>query len=107
MIIITRGTTPTIVAELPETIDLTQAAEIQLTLKQRPKELVKTLSAGEVTVSGNLVSASFSQTETLSFKADGAAVQIRILLNDGTALASTIESVLVLPVLKGGVISNA
>ena len=61
----TRGTTPTIVFELPETVDLSQVEHVYATLVQGSKTIQK--SGDEIDVSSQSATFSLTQEETLLF----------------------------------------
>ena len=88
-----QATTPTFVLTLPNTIDLSQAANVYFTLKQGAVEIKKT--GDELTVSTNTVSVSLSQAETLGLTPGQARIQLNWTYADGKRACSNIAHVAV------------
>lgn len=91
----TRGTTPTYTFELEdESIDLSDAEEVYVTISQGRKKLTK--SGGDVTVDGNTASIYLSQEDTLGFAAgQRAEFQLNWIYSDGARACSEIVSLVV------------
>ena len=100
-----RGTTPTLLYNLPFSASLIKSAEITIKYVDNFKKvlILKTLEdceLGETTISTRL-----TQEETLQFPAPASVlVQLRILTTDDTALATEPKSVKVKKLLAGDVI---
>ena len=103
-----RGTTPTIIIEVQTDIDLTQVAEVWIYLSQQNKVKVdKELSDVTFDYEHKTMTVTLSQTDTLALKADTDTLfQIRLLMDNGTALATLASKVTVKEVYKGGVITD-
>ena len=97
-----RGTTPTLSFELPT--DTGELSEVWITISQKGSIVLnKTLS--DCTLSGNTLTVTLTQQETLLFENDGTAeIQLRARLTGGAAVASAIIPVETDRILKDGVI---
>lgn len=102
-----RGTTPTIIATVTSDVDLTEVAEVWLYLAQQNKIKVdKKLDSVEIDAENKTMTITLSQEDTLALKAETDTLfQIRLLLNDSTALATLASKVTVKEVYKGGIIT--
>lgn len=102
-----RGTTPTIEITVKTEIDLHQVAQVWVYISQQNKVKVdKQLDDVTFDYEHRVISLELSQDDTLSLKAGQEALfQIRLLLMDGTALATVASKVTVKEVYKGGVIT--
>ena len=101
-----RGTTPTIEISVQTEIDLHQVAEVWIYIAQQNKDKVnKKLTDVTFDYEHRKMSVTLSQEDTLALKEGDAVFQIRLLLMDGTALATLASNVDVKPVYKGGVIT--
>ena len=102
-----RGTTPTIIITVQTEIDLHQAAEVWIYISQQNKVKVdKQLDNVTFDYEHRTMTVLLSQEDTLALKAEQDALfQIRLLLLDGTALATLASKVTVKEVYKGGVIT--
>lgn len=99
-----RGTTPVITLNVspPEILD---GATIHLCFKQgQTATITKRTEDLNVDLSTGSISVKLSQLETLRFFPGNACVQIRGVDSAGTAWATDMEPIDVLPVLEGGVI---
>lgn len=110
-IVIRRGSTPEIKCYIPEDIDMSSIVNIWLYLTQNEhgKDVVKIDKLYDditKTPEEHLLSVTLSQDDTLNLKAGTALIQIRLLMQDGTCLPSSEETVRVLNVYKGGVMTN-
>jgi len=106
-VIITRGTTPEITCVLPYELQIESISEIWISISQTGAILVdRKLSNGGIIISDHNLLIRLTQEETLSFKtSDVAKCGVRLLLHDGTAMASKIiEVVTINGIVKGGVI---
>ena len=101
-----RGTTPTIVITITNELDLTTIQEVWVYIAQQNKVKIDKLYS-DVTIDAehNKISVKLEQEDTLNLKANQDALfQIRMLLTDGTALATIATEIEVGEVYKGGVI---
>ena len=102
-----RGTTPTIIITVQTEIDLHQVAEVWIYISQQNKVRVdKQLEDVTFDYDHRKMSVTLTQNDTLALKEGEALFQIRLLLLDGTALATLASKVDVKPVYKPGVISE-
>lgn len=102
-----RGTTPTIIITVQTEIDLHQVAEVWIYISQQNKVRVdKQLEDVTFDYDHRKMSVTLTQNDTLALKEGEALFQIRLLLMDGTALATLASKVDVKPVYKPGVISE-
>ncbi len=102
-----RGTTPTIIITVQTEIDLHQVAEVWIYISQQNKVRVdKQLEDVTFDYDHRKMSVTLTQNDTLALKEGDALFQIRLLLMDGTALATLASKVDVKPVYKPGVISE-
>ena len=96
-----RGTTPTLTFNLPFSASLIKSAFI--TLKSYGVEIEKSLE--NCKTSGQSITATLSQEETLSLTADKRVkVQLRVLTIEDVAMATPIYTVKAEDILKEGVI---
>lgn len=94
-----RGTTPTL--QISCDLDLEHCKVVWLTLKQMKVEITKQLT--DMTLTEDGFSVTLSQEETLKLAAGGKLqIQLRALTQDGVAVASNVETVLVDAILKDG-----
>ena len=108
MLQIIRGTTPTIEINIKSDIDLSLITEVWVYISQRKDVKVdKKLEDAVIDLEHKKITVTLSQNDTLGLKAEAETMfQIRLLLNDGTALASVAFETEVLQVYKEGVITN-
>lgn len=106
---IIRGTTPTITANVRSSIDLSQVEDIWVYIYQQGSVVInKGISNVDIDTDLKTIKISLSQEETLSLKADTAAIfQIRLLLSGGIALATLAANVAIKEIYKDGVIGGA
>ena len=98
-----RGTTPTIVIKLNTEIDLPSCKQVWVTFDNGGQILTK--SKDDIVFEGDgRMQISLTQEETLSFTGSSIDVQIRLLTETDTALATPIKKLPVSRVLEGGVI---
>lgn len=102
-----RATTPTHTFTLP--IATSTCSEIQVAYQQNDLTLVKhyqdgTLPSG-MTLDGNSVIIILTQEETLAFSKGRASVQVRVLTNTGTVMASQKFSISIFDVINEEVLS--
>lgn len=100
-----KGTTPTLLYNLPFDTDKIKSAEIVVEYVDQNKsvKIIKTLE--DCTLGGTTISASLTQDETLQIPAPSIVyVQLRVLTTDDLALATEAEKVTVKRLLKEDVI---
>lgn len=103
---IIRGTTPTIVANIKNDIDLNDMVQVWFYLSQSNKVKVdKDIDDCIIDATNKKIIIKLTQEDTLNLKTGDAIIQLRILLNDGTALANEGSEEDILEIYKGGVIS--
>lgn len=101
-----RGTTPTIVVTVQTELDLHQVAEVWIYISQDGAVKVdKKIADVEFDYELRTMTLTLSQEDTLALNDGGALIQIRVLLLDGTALATYASSVEVGAIYKDGVIT--
>ena len=93
-----QATTPTLILSLPETVDLTQAANVYFTMKQGDSFIRK--HGDDLTVSVNTVYVELSQQETLRFFPGSAELQLNWTYADGKRACSDIVILQVGPNLE-------
>ena len=103
---LTRGTTPTIVITVKNEIDFSQVSAIWVYVSQLNKVKVdKELADVSFDQEHKQITLTLAQEDTLALKAGTEALfQIRLLLMDGTALATLATKVKINEVYKDGVI---
>lgn len=102
-----RGTTPTIVINVIDEIDLSRVIEIWVYFYQSGTvKINKKLEDVSFNVQDRQIILTLSQEDTLSLKAGESLFQIRMLLQDGNALATRESSVKINEIYKGGVITE-
>lgn len=102
---IIRGTTPTIEINIKSDIDLSAVAQVWVYISQFDRVKVdKLIQDVEIQSEPKKILVKLEQTDTLKLESGKAMFQIRLLLEDGTALATVASEVSILQVYKGGVI---
>lgn len=103
-----RGTTPTINMNVKSELDLTLVKNIWVYVSQQNKvKIDKGIDDVTIDAENMVISLTLTQEDTLALKADTDTLfQIRLLLQDDTALASLASKVTVKQVYKGGVITE-
>lgn len=102
-----RGTTPSIEITVKSDIDLHQVAQVWVYISQQNKVKVdKLISDVTFDYENKKMTVLLSQEDTLGLRQGEALFQIRLLLQDETALATVASKVDVIEVYKGGVISE-
>ena len=89
-----QATTPTFVLNLPDTVDLTQAANVYFALKQGCVLIEKTSDG--LTIEPHTVYVALSQAETLRLATGRARIQLNWTYEDGTRACTNIVNVNVL-----------
>ena len=103
---ITRGTTPTILINIKNDIDMTTIHQVWIYISQQNKVKVdKEISDVDMDTEKRQISLRLEQEDTLALKSGDAFFQIRILLEDGTALATVANKISVIEIYKDGVLS--
>ena len=103
---IIRGTTPTIIVSIQTEIDLSELSAAWVYISQQGKVRVnKALTDIEVDTENRTLSLELTQTDTLALKAGiETFFQIRLRMEDDTALATTAAKITVKEIYKEGVI---
>ena len=104
---IIRGTTPTIVITIMNEMDLTLVQEVWVYIYQQKKvKIDKQIDDVTIDAEHNKITVKLSQNDTLNLKANQDTLfQIRMLLNDDTAIATIAENISVEEIYKEGVIT--
>lgn len=96
-----RGTTPTYTLTMPLDTSLVKTARVIFSQRDTTK-VIKT--DGQITMEGSELKMKLTQEETLAFHCDAPVdIQLRVLTNDGAALASGIYKDYVEPCLDNEV----
>ena len=103
---IIRGTTPTIIITVTSELDFTTIQQVWIYISQQNKvKIDKLISDVSFQPEEKKILVTLSQDDTLALKAGSETFfQIRLLLNNGTALATVASKVEVVEIYKGGVI---
>lgn len=97
-----RGTTPTLTFNLPFETSVVKSAYITI----RSKEVEVEKETKDCILNGTTITTKLTQEDTLKLpESKLAKVQLRILTNDGEALATSVYEIRVGELLKEGVIS--
>lgn len=103
---ITRGTTPTILINIKDSLDMDTIQQVWVYISQQNKVKVdKQITDVQIDTEKKQISVKLTQEDTLALKAGEGFFQIRILLNDGTAMATVADKILVVEIYKDGVMS--
>ena len=103
---IIRGTTPVMEVVVGDAIDFSQVDELWVSIKQGSSIKVDKKKADvSIDTETGTISFRLTQKETLQFERGNAAQQLRVLMEDGTALATKPEKLEIIDVLKGGEIT--
>ena len=97
-----QGTTPTIQITIND-IDLNKMQNIYVVFEQNGYILIK--ESSDLNIEGNIISVMLSQEETLNFKEGTCNIQLRMITNEGVAIASPIKTTKVYRVLNKEVIT--
>ena len=102
-----RGTTPSIEITVKTEIDLHQVTQVWSSISQQKNvKILKTIDDAEFDYENRKMTFRYTQEETLGLKAGEAIIQIRALLEDGTALATHQTTVDIYDTNKDGVITE-
>ena len=97
-----RGTTPSYQFKLP--FDVSVLNKVWVTFSQFDKEIF-TIEESDCYLDGNVVRVELTQEQTLQLESNALLdIQLRVLIVNGSALASKVFRVPVRKILKGGVI---
>ena len=100
-----RGTTPTLSFKLP--FQVSELAEYWITISQRYENLIINKTSADCTASGDTITVTLSQNDTLKLIGDKPVyLQIRALTTDDEAIASKMWTCPVEDILKEGVITS-
>lgn len=100
-----RGTSPTFRIRLNnESIPLDLIKTLWITIRSNQNEVTKELKDCEMIESEHIIQFKLSQEDTLSLSTGEAQIQLRILMQDGTAMATPIKRLAISNILKEGVI---
>lgn len=103
---LTQGTTPTITINVKSDVDLSQVAQVWVYIAQQNKVKVdKKIEDVTIDALNKTITLRLEQQDTLDLKEGDALFQLRLLLEDTTALATTASKIQVIKVYKDGVIS--
>lgn len=86
-----QATTPTFVLTLPQTVDLSQAANVYFTVTQGANILTKT--GADLTIDENVVSVFLSQEETLAFSVGSIELQLNWTYQNGERACTNVKTV--------------
>lgn len=101
-----RGTTPTIEMIVKTEIDLHQVAQVWVYISQQKKTKVdKVITDVAFDYEHRIMTVKLEQNDTLGLKAGEALFQVRLLLMDGTALATIADEIEIEEVYKEGEIA--
>ena len=104
---IIRGTTPSIVITVQPEIDLQQVSEVWIYVsQQKAVKIDKKINDVTFDYEHGKITVTFSQDDTLGLKAGDALFQIRMLLSNGTALATIAADIEIIEIYKQGVITE-
>lgn len=102
-----RGTTPSIEITVKTQINLQLVSEVWIFISQMNKVKVdKKIEDVTFDYVNRKMNLKLTQDDTLSLSDGDAFFQIRMLLNDGTALATEAEKIIISKIYKEGVIST-
>lgn len=97
-----RGTTPTLMFTTPYTADQVTSGYITFTMRG-DVVLDIPVSDDSVAISDNAISLTLTQQQTLSFQSKATSlVQLRLVLDDGSVVASNIIKITIGDILKDG-----
>lgn len=104
---IIRGTTPTLVITIKNDLDFSMITEVWIYISQYNKVRIdKTFTDVAFNPVEKTISVPLSQEDTLNARAGDAIFQMRLLLSDGTALATKAKNIDIVQIYKGGKIVN-
>ena len=105
---IIRGTTPTIIVNVLNDIDLSEVVSVWLYIVQKKTIINREKTDVKFDFDKRTMAVTFEQEDTLELKEGEAKFQIRMLIDDGsgkrTALATVAQDIEILEIYKEGVI---
>lgn len=104
----TRGTTPTYVIKLEDTVDCSSMTQVYISFYQQQQNYADHLltKTGSINAENHTVSVMLSQEETLEFNEGSVQIQIRGIFSNNVVFASNIVNDTVYNVLYQEVITN-
>lgn len=92
------ATTPTLRLTLPDTIDLTEADQVYVTLAENKTVITKVLGDGMILADKNIIEVYLSQEDTLQFKNNSMAnVQVNWTFGNSSRHATKIKRISISP----------
>lgn len=88
-----QGTTPTLTLTFDEEIDFSDAKSVVVTFATDYNKKITEKSDDEITLDRNVISINFTQEETLAFMPGPTLVQVNVLFEDGSRLASNVGAI--------------
>lgn len=98
-----QATTPTFVLTFPNTVNLEEAGNVYFTFEQVGRKITKT--GEDLTISGNTVTVSFTQSETAMMSVGQASLQLNWTYSDQSRACSNIVNIEVTKNLLNEVLS--
>ena len=99
-----RGTTPTLIFTISSSIDFSAISEAEIYCKTISKLITKTKDEMSINATAKTISVTLTQEETLALCIGECMVQLRVLMSDGTAMATKAQTVRIDQILKAEVI---
>lgn len=100
-----RGTTPQLEV-IVTGVDFAEVAELWLTIGQNGRPIVNK-DLEDLTIEDNTIYVTFTQEDTLALRACSSTyLQLRVLMNDGTAIATPVKKLNVNEIIKDGIIGE-
>ena len=100
-----KGTTPTLTLTFDESIDFSDAKSVAVTFATDYNKKITEKTGDELTIEDNVISINFTQEETLAFMPGPTLVQVNVLFEDGSRLASNVGAIEWVRNLKNEVMS--
>lgn len=92
-------TTPTLKLSLPESVDLSEAVNVYVTLSDKKNNEILTKSGADVSIDDNVISVDYSQEETKTFP-DEVQAQVNWIYNDGGLIKRDATTIVKIRVYK-------
>ena len=100
-----RGTTPQLEV-IVTGVDFAEVAELWLTIGQNGRPIINK-DLEDLTIEDNTIYVTFTQEDTLALRACSSTyLQLRVLMNDGTAIATPVKKLNVNEIIKEGIIGE-
>ena len=100
-----RGTTPQLEV-IVTGVDFAEVAELWLTIGQNGRPIINK-DLEDLTIEDNTIYVTFTQEDTLALRACSSTyLQLRVLMNDGTAIATPVKKLNVNEIIKDGIIGE-